>query len=130
MIKGRPLDHIGLATNDIKATTDWYVKVLGFEQFGDFVAPDGTPCKFIRGKDAVYEIFQPVNGIDPAVEGKIDHISFKSDNIEKDYEFCMKAGLKCTTGGVQTIATFWEKGCRYFKVASPSGEEIEFCQII
>lgn len=130
MIKGRNLDHIGLATKDIKATTDWYVKVLGFELIGDFKAPDGTPCKFIRGKDITYEIFQPVNGIDPSVEGKIDHISFKSDNIEKDYEFCMKAGLNCTTEGIQTIATFWEKGCRYFKVASTTGEQIEFCQIL
>jgi lactoylglutathione lyase len=134
MLEGRPLDHIGLATNDIGATIDWYVNVLGFELYGEFTAPDGTPCKFIRGKgngkDVKYEVFQPVCGVDPAVAGKIDHISFESDDIERDYDYCMSLNLKCTTGGIQTMENFWEKGCRYFKVAGATGEEIEFCQIL
>jgi lactoylglutathione lyase len=130
MLKGRFHDHIGMATRDIKATIDWYVGVLGFELYGEFTAPDGTPCKFIKGKDIRYEVFQPVGGIEPAVAGKIDHIAFKSEDIEKDYKFCMEKGFQCTTGGIQTMESFWEKGCKYFKIASATGEEIEFCQIL
>jgi lactoylglutathione lyase len=130
MLKGRHHDHIGVATKDLKATTDWYVNVLGFELFGEFAAPDGTLCNFLKGKDLVYEVFQPTGGISPAVEGKVDHIAYKSDDIERDYKYCMEKGLKCTTGGIQTIESFWERGCRYFKIASSTGEEVEFSQIL
>lgn len=130
MLKGRKHDHIGLATTDIEKTVNWYIEVLGFELYGQCIAPDGTPCKFITNHEINYEIFQPVGGVDAAVAGKIDHISFVSDDIEKDYAYCMEMGYPCTTGGIQGIETAWERGCRYFKIASPTGEEIEFNQIL
>jgi catechol 2,3-dioxygenase-like lactoylglutathione lyase family enzyme len=130
MIKNRKHDHIGLATKDLQATVNWYVDVLGFEVIGDFVAPDGTPCKFLKNTDITYEIFQPVGGVDAEVAGKIDHFAFQSDDIEKDYEFCKEQGYEITTNGIEGIPTFWEHGCRYFKIASPTGEAIEFCEVV
>jgi len=130
MLKGRKHDHVGLATNDIEATVNWYVDVLGFEQYGECVAPDGTPCRFISNRGINYEVFQPVGGMDPAVEGKIDHMSYVSDDIEADYQYCVEKGLKITTDGIEAIPDAWESGCRYFKIASPTREEIEFCQIL
>jgi catechol 2,3-dioxygenase-like lactoylglutathione lyase family enzyme len=130
MLKGRKYDHIGLATKDITATANWYMDVLGFEVYGDFVAPDGTKCKFIRGEDIKYEVFEPVTGIDPLFEGKIDHIAYISDDIEADYEYCIKRGFKCTTDGIQTVETFWKRGCKYFKVESATREVVEFCQVL
>ncbi len=41
----------------------------------------------------------------------IDHISFISSGIEENH-------------------TFWEKGCRFFKLLTPTGEKVEFCQIL
>ncbi len=35
-----------------------------------------------------------------------------------------------TTNGIEEIPSFWEKGIRYFKIASPTGEEFEFCEIL
>jgi hypothetical protein len=64
------------------------------------------------------------------VRGKIDHIAFVSDDIEKDYRYCMEKGYRDTTGGIQGIPTAWERGNRYFKVATATGEEIEFCQVL
>ena len=32
--------------------------------------------------------------------------------------------------GIQSIPTFWEKGIKYFKIMSPTGEPVEFCQIL
>ena len=130
MIKRRKHAHIGLGTNDIDKTTNWYIDELGFELYGQCVAPDGTPCRFIRNGDVQYEIFQPVNGIKPEHVGKIDHFAFVSDDIEKDYEFCMNKGYTFTTDGIQEIPGAWEKGTKYFKIASATGEEIEFAQIL
>ena len=130
MFKKRKHDHIGLGTNDIEATAKWYEDVLGFEEYGRCVAPDGTPCRFLTDGYLNYEIFQPVNGIDPAVVGKIDHISFVSDDIEADYAAAVQEGHRCTTDGIEQSPTAWKRGCRYFKIATATGEEIEFCQIL
>ncbi len=32
--------------------------------------------------------------------------------------------------GIEGIAGFWDNGIRYFKIASPTGEQFEFCQIL
>jgi catechol 2,3-dioxygenase-like lactoylglutathione lyase family enzyme len=130
MIKNRAHDHLGLATNDLNVTVKWYVEELGFEVYGECVAPDGTPIKFLRGKDIRYEIFQPVKGVAASVEGKIDHIAFVSNDIEADYKFCMEKGYRDTSGGIQGIPNAWKNGNKYFKVATPTGEEIEFCQVL
>jgi catechol 2,3-dioxygenase-like lactoylglutathione lyase family enzyme len=130
MIKNRQSDHVGIAVNNLNETVSWYVEVLGFEVIGDFAAPDGTPCKFLKNADIVFEIFQPINKIKPKVAGKIDHYAFRSENIEKDYEYCKAQGYHFTTDGIQQIPTFWEHGIRYFKIASPTGEEMEFCEVL
>jgi catechol 2,3-dioxygenase-like lactoylglutathione lyase family enzyme len=130
MIKNRKSDHIGLATNDIEATVNWYIDVLGFELIGDFVTQDGTQCKFLKNTDVVYEIFQSAKGVSEGAAGKIDHFCFQSENIERDYDFCKELGYQFTTKGIIGIPTFWEHGCRYFKIASPTGEEIEFCEVL
>ena len=90
MIKGRKLGHIGLGTNDIEATVQWYLEVLGFEIIGDFKSPAGEPIKFLKRGDIIYEVFQPIGGA--AAPGKIDHFCFESHDIEADYEFCKEKG--------------------------------------
>ena len=47
-----------------------------------------------------------------------------------NYDFCVKAGYTITTQGIEQLETVWENGVRYFKIAGPSGEEVEFCQIL
>ena len=127
MIKGRKLDHIGLAVTDLEASKNWYCDVLGFEVIGHFYAGD-TPAYFIKNGDTVYEMYE--EAIDEAVQGKIDHISFVSNDIEADYVYCQKQGYTICTDGIEGIPTFWEKGCRYFKLLTPTGEQVEFCQIL
>lgn len=130
MIKNRKHGHIGLATNDVEAAAKWYMDVLGFELIGDFTAPDGTRAKFLKNCDVVYEMFQPAKPIPKELEGKIDHYSFDSADIEADYAYCVGQGYNITTDGIEGIPTFWENGVRYFKIASPTGEELEFCQVL
>jgi len=130
MLKNRKLDHIGFGTNNLEETVKWYTKELGFKVIGSCTAPDGTPIKFLKGPEFTYEIYQPVKGVNPKTAGKVDHIAFVSDDIEKDYKECMKKGYKESTKGIQGIPSAWKKGNRYFKVFSVSGEEIEFCQVL
>ena len=128
MIKNRALGHIGLGTNDIEADVQWYIDVLGFELIGDFKGPEGEPIKFIKSGDIVYEVFQPIGGA--AAPGKIDHFCFDSKDIEADYQYCVQQGYTFEAEGIQELPGVWEKGARYFKIMSPTGEAIEFCQVL
>ena len=127
MIKGRKLDHIGLAVTDLEASKAWYCDVLGFEVIGHFYADD-TPAYFLKNGDTVYEMYQ--EDLPETLQGKIDHIIFVSTDIEADYAYCKEQGYVIATNVIEAIPTFWEKGCRYFKLVSPTGEQVEFCQIL
>ena len=120
MIKGRKLDHIGLASCKPAEDAQWYHDVLGFEEAGKF-AQNGGYVYFMQNGTTVYEIYN-----DPAASGKIDHIAYVSEDIEADYNYCKEQGYQFTTPGIMTIEDFWEHGIQYFKIASPGGEEIEF----
>lgn len=124
MLKGRSLDHIGLASVDVEADVKFYTEVLGFRIVGNF-----GPVYFIQNGGTVYEIF-PGRNIPDAAKGKIDHISYTSRDIEKDYEYALAQGYDITTNGIQQIDRFWEHGIRFFKIRTPGGEEIEFNQIL
>lgn len=125
MIKGRALDHIGLAVKDVEASKDWYVTVLGFRVIGTFDCGIGHPVYFIQNGTTTYEMYQD-DALLPECQGKIDHIAYVSRDIEADYEYCVKAGYKILTKGIEAIPSFWSAGCRYFKIVSPTGEQIEF----
>lgn len=127
MIKGRKLDHIGLAVTNLEASKNWYCEVLGFEVIGYFHSGD-IPVYFLKNGDTVYEIFEL--DIPEEVQGKINHISFVSEDIEADYDYCVKQGYTICTDGIEEIPTYWEKGSRYFKLLSPTGEQVEFCHIL
>ena len=128
MIKDRKLAHIGLAVTDIDAAVQWYTQVLGVQVIGDFHALNGMPVRFLKNGDLVYEILQPPAG--PAAPGKIDHIALQSSDIEADFAYCVAQGYTFQTQGIQESPTFWEKGARFFKLLTPTGEAVEFTQIL
>lgn len=131
MIRDRKQGHLGMASTDINATVKWYIEVLGYEKIGDFKAPNGDNIQFIRNAQGnVYEIFPASENASKDSAGKIDHYCFESQDIEKDYKYCVNQGYKITTKGIESIPTLWEKGVRYFKIGSPTGEDVEFCQIL
>lgn len=128
MIKNRKMGHIGLAVNDLEPSVKWYMDVLGFELIGAFETPDGVPVRFLKSGDVVYEIFQPLGGA--AAPGKIDHFCFESNDIEADYAYCVQQGYTFEEEGIQHIPTFWDNGIKYIKIMSPTGEAVEFCQVL
>ena len=126
MIKELKQDHIGLAVPDVEKDAKWYQDELGFCVKGKFFN-NGHNVYFLERKGTVYEMYQE-DGMDPKTVGKIDHVAYTSEDIEADYKACVEAGYKVTTDGIEFIPAFWEHGCRYFKIESPCGEQIEFCQ--
>jgi len=129
MIKGRKLDHIGIAVPDVEKNAKWYQDTLGFTVKGKFPGDNGHDVYFLQNGTTVYEMYQDDN-LNPAVKGKIDHISFQSTDIQADYQYCVDQGYKISTRGVEGCPTFWAHGCRYFKIVSPAGEQVEFCQVL
>lgn len=128
MIKHRKMGHIGLAVSDLETAVKWYVDVLGFELIGSFVTPGGVQARFLKSGNLIYEIFRPLGGA--AAPGKIDHFCFESTDIEADYAYCVAQGYSFEAEGIHSIPTFWDKGIKYFKILSPTGEAIEFCQVL
>ena len=124
-IKGRDLDHIGLAVTDVEAAREWYVSVHGFTVIGTFDCGIGHNVYFIKNGTTVYELYQD-DSLPADARGKIDHISYLSYDIDADYAFAVKSGYTVTTNGIEELPTFWAHGCRYFKILSPTGEPIEF----
>ncbi len=130
-LKGRPLDHIGLACADVEANAKWYQEVLGYQIIWKAPSPKtGRNVYFLKNGGVVYEMYQPNNFPDTQF-GLIDHIAFVSYDVEKDYQFALDAGYKICTDGIESIPNrFTKTGVRYFKILSPTGEQVEFQQII
>ena len=113
MIKERELDHIGLCVTDVETNAKWYQEVLGFKVKGCFFRT-GHNVYFLDNSHTVYEMYQ--EEMNPACEGKIDHISYVSYDVEKDYQECID--------GIEYISEFWERGIRYFKIKSRAGKRL------
>lgn len=129
MITNRKLDHIGMAVDNVEAAKDFYVSVLGGSVVGTFFCEgDPNPVYFVKVGEIVYEMYQ--EPVAPDARGKIDHIAYVSNDIEADYKFCVDKGYTITTDGIEALPTFWNQGCRYFKILSPTGEQVEFSQTL
>ena len=129
-LKGRSMDHIGVCVPDVEAEAKFYQDVLGCTIKGKFLGSHGTYTYFLQDGQTVYELYQASQPMNPAVIGKIDHISYVSNDIEEDYKMAVAAGYKIWTRGIEAIPNRWEKGCRYFKIESPNGAQVEFCQVL
>lgn len=130
MFTNRKMAHIGLATNHLAEDVRWYQQVLGLKKVGEFSTPSGEPVCFLEGNGYLYEMYQPAVPVPEEKVGTINHVALESLDIERDYQYCVTQGYSISSEGIEEIPGFWKKGIRYFKITSPSGEEVEFCQIL
>lgn len=129
MIKNRKHSHIGMATSNLQQTTKWYQEILGCDLIGQFKDELGNAVHFLTDGTVTFEIYEQ-DKIKPEVWGKIDHYAYESLNIEEDYIECVNKRYEISTNGIESINTFWDNGVKFFKIKAPTGQEIEFCQII
>jgi catechol 2,3-dioxygenase-like lactoylglutathione lyase family enzyme len=118
------VQHIGLPTNDMNATSAFYRK-LGFETAFETVLKDEDcrVCFFTFG-NMVIEAYENRKANGGA--GAIDHIAIDTNDIEGAFKAVAEAGLSISEP-IQSLP-FWSNGVKFFKIQGPNNETIEFCQ--
>lgn len=121
------IQHIGVPTNDIDATTAFYGK-LGFETVLRTVNKEADEqVAFLKLGTLVIETYE--NRAAKMEPGAIDHVAIDVKNIEKVYELVNQAGLN-TTRDIVHFLPFWENGVKFFTIEGPNKEKIEFSQYL
>ena len=117
------IQHIGIPTNDIQATMDFYHS-LGFttELKTD---NNGEKVAFLRLNNLVIETYQ--NGQATMRSGAINHIAIDVKNIDEVFCLVKSLGMEMADCSVNALP-FWENGVRFFTIIGPNRERVEFCE--
>lgn len=121
------LQHVGLPTNDLKATIAFY-EGLGFEtvyQVKNEAA--GEDVAFLRLKNLTIEAYE--NGRAAMQSGAIDHIAIDVSDAEAAYRLAQEQGYQIVSNGVEFLP-FWQKGVKFFILLGPNQERVEFNQYL
>lgn len=121
------LQHVGLPTNDLKATIAFY-ESLGFEtvyQVRNEAA--GEDVAFLRLKNLTIEAYE--NGRAAMESGAIDHIAIDVDDVEAAYRLAQEQGYQIVSNGVEFLP-FWQNGVKFFILLGPNQERVEFNQYL
>lgn len=121
------LQHVGLPTNDLKATIAFY-ESLGFEtvyQVRNEAA--GEDVAFLRLKNLTIEAYE--NGQAAMQSGAIDRIAIDVDDVEAAYRLAQEQGYQIVSNGVEFLP-FWQNGVKFFILLGPNQERVEFNQYL
>ena len=119
------LQHIGIPTNDIKKSLEFYEK-LGFENIYQ-VKNGAETVAFLRYENLTLEIYE--NGAASERDGSVDHFALDTKHVEELYEKMKQEGYTMLTPGINSLP-FWEKEIKFFIIEGPNRERIEFCEIL
>ena len=117
------LQHIGLPTNDIKKTLEFYA-ALGFEVAYQTVN-NGEPVAFIRLGDLTFETYE--NGKAVGCTGAVDHVAINVTDGEAARRLADELHLNVIEEGQ---LPFWDNGVKYFTILGPNREKLEFNQYL
>jgi len=124
------LQHIGIPTNDMEATIDFYGR-LGFNiDFETTLKEENAAacrvCFFKLGSLCIeaYENHQAA-----MKTGAIAHISMDTSDVEAAFKSAGDGGFKLLDSAVRSLP-FWKNGVKFFNIEGPNKEIIEFCQIL
>ena len=121
------VQHIGIPTNDIENTIEFYQK-LGFEIAFQTVNEEANEkVAFLKLHTLVIETYE--NKAAVMQSGAIDHIAIDVKDIEKVYAMINQAGLNSTQDTVHFLP-FWENGVKFFTIEGPNKEKVEFSQFL
>ena len=121
------VQHIGIPTNDIEKTIEFYQK-LGFEIAFQTVNEEANEkVAFLKLHTLVIETYE--NKVAAMQAGAVDHIAIDVKDIEKVYSMIDRAGLNSTQDTIHFLP-FWEKGVKFFTIEGPNKEKVEFSQYL
>lgn len=119
------LQHIGIPTNDIEKTIEFYCG-LGFEVVMRTVnEAAGEKVAFLRLQGVTVETYQ--NGLAVGKAGAIDHIALDVNDVDDLFVELKGRGYHLLDEQVHFLP-FWEHGVKYFMIEGPNGEKLEFSQ--
>ena len=121
------IQHIGIPTNDIEKTIEFYKK-LGFETALQTINEEaGEKVAFLKLKTLVIETYE--NKQAKLTNGAIDHVAIDVKNIEEVYHYIEENQMNTTNDEIHFLP-FWEKGVRFFTIEGPNKEKVEFSQYL
>ena len=121
------IQHIGIPTNDIEKTIEFYKK-LGFETALQTINEEaGEKVAFLKLKTLVIETY--ANKQAKLTNGAIDHVAINVKDIEEVYHYIEEKQMNTTNDEIHFLP-FWEKGVRFFTIEGPNKEKVEFSQYL
>ncbi len=121
------IQHIGIPTNDIEKTIEFYKK-LGFETALQTINEEaGEKVAFLKLKTLVIETYE--NKQAKLTNGAIDHVAINVKDIEEVYHYIEEKQMNTTNDEIHFLP-FWEKGVRFFTIEGPNKEKVEFSQYL
>lgn len=121
------IQHIGIPTNDIEKTIEFYKK-LGFETALQTINEEaGEKVAFLKLKTLVIETYE--NKQAKLTNGAIDHVAIDVKDIEEVYQYIEEKQMNTTKDEIHFLP-FWENGVRFFTIEGPNKEKVEFSQYL
>lgn len=121
------LQHVGIPTRDMAATTEFWTK-LGFNLKGEFKNGEAT-VKFFEYKGLVIETWEGSDEEANQTVGAINHISLDTTDADALFAEFQNADFNLLNDEVQHLP-FWDNGIKFFNIQGPNQEIVEFCEIV
>ena len=115
-------DHIGIPTADMEKTIAFYT-ALGFTS--RFETYNNGKVIFFGCGDVIVETYENLEQA-AGRAGAINHIALEVSDLDKTLEEVKKTGYEIVEG--PNFLQYWENGVRYFTIAGPNMERVEFSQ--
>ena len=134
-LKINRLQHVGIPVADLDISQSFYER-LGFQRAMnstfDHEGQQGR-VSMMKREAIIIELYQmpepELSNVKQRKDGHIDHIAFDVSDIDETFELLKKEGFSIFEDQ-PVFLNFWAKGCKYFNIAGPDGERLEFCQIL
>ena len=121
------VQHVGIPTNDMEATVNFYHR-LGFETaFETINEAANEKVVFLKLHNLVMEAYE--NHQAKMESGAIDHVAIDVKDIEETWKFINESGLNTTQDTIHFLP-FWSNGVKFFTIEGPNKERIEFSQYL
>ena len=129
------VQHIGIPAHNLEISIPFYER-LGFENVMEspfeFDGGYGT-CVMMKNHEVIVELYQmpekQLAEIKQRKNGHVDHFAIDVSDVDVAFDTLKKAGFEILET-TPTFLPFWKNGTRFFNVKGPSGETIEFNQIL
>jgi lactoylglutathione lyase len=129
------IQHIGIPAHNLEISIPFYER-LGFENVMEspfeFDGGYGT-CVMMKNHEVIVELYQmpdkQLAEIKQRENGHVDHFAIDVSDVDVAFDTLKKAGFEILES-TPTFLPFWKNGTRFFNVKGPSGETIEFNQIL